>query len=425
MESLTAPALLGPTAAALADELVPFDAYLDGVFARIDAVEPAINALLPESHRRDRLEEDASAAPDGPLSRIPVGIKDIFHVDGMETRAGSELDPVSLRGSQGTVVARLLEAGALVLGKTVTCEFAFAQPGPTTNPHDPTRTPGGSSSGSAAAVAAGYTPLAIGTQTVDSTLTPASYCGVVGFMPTHRRAPLDGVIAFSPAMDHLGVFTQDVDGAALAAGILCDDWSAASAVEMPTLAVPNGRYLGRVESATRQVFEMQLDDLRNAGATIVEAAVLEDFEELYRVHYRLIAYEFAQVHERLFAAFGFRYGELARGLYDKGANLDMAALSEGLESSKTLRDTLRRVLKSKGASAWVSPASTGPAPRGLERIGDPAMGLPWTHAHLPAISIPAGTIGGLPIGLQLAGTPGGDEALLAVARWVELALSTA
>ena len=333
MVDLTAPALLQPTVDALRSETLPLDAYLDGVCSLIDQVEPTVRALLTEEHRRERLGEEAAAAPDGPLARVPVGIKDIFHVNGMETRAGSRLDPATLAGREGTIVGRLRAAGALVLGKTVTCEFAFAEPGPTANPHDPTRTPGGSSSGSAAAVAAGYAPLSIGTQTVDSTLTPAAYCGVVGFKPTHRRARLDGMIPFSPAMDQLGIFTQDVAGAGLAASVMCDAWNPAPPIDNPTLAVPIGRYLERVEPAARDAFGIQLADLAAAGARIVEIPALDDFEELYRVHYRLIAFEFAQIHEQRFGALGFLYGEMATGLYRKGADLDIDALTDGLQSA--------------------------------------------------------------------------------------------
>ena len=425
MLSLTAPALLGPTAAALRGDALPLDAYLDGVCSRVDALEPTIHALLADQQRRERLSNEAATAPDGPLRHIPVAIKDVFHVTGMETRAGSDLDPVTLRGDQGPVVDRLRAAGALVLGKSVTCEFAFSHPGPTTNPHDPARTPGGSSSGSAAAVAAGYTPLAIGTQTVDSTITPAAFCGVVGFKPSHGRVPLNGTVPFSPAMDQLGIFTQDVAGAALASSVLLDGWQPMPPTSTPTLAVPIGRYLERVPGEAREAFDSQLEDLRHAGATIVEVPELSDFEEVYRIHYRLIAYEFAQVHSTRFGAFGYRFSEKSQGLYRKGADLGEDAIQEGLIASHQLRTDLTRALVDAGASAWASPATTGPAPRGLDAIGDPAMSLPWTHTHLPAVTIPAGTLKGMPIGLQLAGHRREDEALLSVAEWVEVALATA
>ena len=423
MTSLTAPALLQPTVDAIREERLDIDDYLDTVCARIDEVEPTVHALIPERHRRVRLGDEAGRAPEGPLHQIPVGIKDMFRVDGMETRAGSNLDPVSLSGRQAAAVNRLRDAGALILGKTVTCEFAFAEPGPTANPHDPAHTPGGSSSGSAAAVAAGYTPLAIGTQTVDSTLTPASYCGVVGFKPTHGRAPLDGAVPFSPAMDHIGICAQDVEGVEVAAGVLCDDWQPVRPSLAVELAVPVGRYLERIEPDTAIAFEVQLNDLREAGAVINEVPVLDDFEELYRTHYDLIAYEFAQVHRRWFGAWGFLYGEKAAGLYRKGSGLDVTAVADGLQSSARLRGLLDKSLDQ--AVAWVSPSTTGPAPIGLDSIGDPAMGLPWTHARVPAVTIPAGTIRGMPVGLQLAGRAGGDEALLAAARWIEVAVNTA
>ncbi len=424
MAGLTAPALLGPTVDALRNETLPVDAYLDHLCARIEEVEPVIRALLPERHRRERLGAEAASAPDGPLAGIPVGVKDIFHVAGMETRAGSRLDPVTLAGSQGAIVDRLRSAGAIVLGKTVTCEFAFAEPGPTANPHDPTRTPGGSSSGSAAAVAAGYTPLAIGTQTVDSTITPAAYCGVVGFTPTRGRAPLDGALPFSPAMDHPGIFTQDVPGATLAAAVMCDSWEEAEPTHTATLAVPVGRYLGRAGSEAQAAFRRSLAALAEVGATIVEVPELDDFEELYRTHYRLIAYEFAQVHQRWFDAFGFRYGDQSAGLYRKGAGLGPETIDEGLQSSSHLRARLQEALAAHDADVWACPAATGPAPVGLDSVGDPAMSVPWTHARLPAITVPTGLVDAMPVGLQLVGRADGDEALLSIARWVEVALGT-
>jgi Asp-tRNA(Asn)/Glu-tRNA(Gln) amidotransferase A subunit family amidase len=425
VDRLTAPALLGPTTDALRSGTLPLDTYLDGVSRRIEAVEPTIRALVPEHDRRRRLAAEAEVAAPGPLAQIPVGIKDVFHVAGMETRAGSRLDPVTLAGRQGTVVDRLRDAGALVLGKTVTAEFAFSDPGPTTNPHDPTRTPGGSSSGSAAAVAAGYTPLAIGTQTVDSTITPASYCGVVGFKPTGGRAPLDGCIPFSPAMDHLGIFAQDVAGIAIAAAVVCDDWVPAAPVHRPVLAVPVGRYLQRATAATRNGFRSWVDDLEAGGAAVVEVPVLDDFEEVYRGHYRFIAYEFAQVHTRWFGSWGYRYGDGAAGLFRKGAALDPEVVGDGLRSSADLRSRLHGALDDVGADAWVAPAATGPAPPGLASIGDPAMGLPWTHARVPAITLPARRVDDMPVGIQLAGRAGADEALLSVAGWIEIALATA
>ncbi|MFE3768396.1 amidase family protein [Streptomyces sp. NPDC059122] len=204
---------------------------------RIDAVDPRIQAFVPEPGRRERLSaaarELAAAGPPGPAGRpalygIPVGIKDIVHVDGLPTRAGSALPPEELAGAQAAVVDRLSAAGALIAGKTVTAEFAVTAPGPTRNPHNPAHSPGGSSSGSAAAVAAGMIPLAIGTQTVGSMIRPAAYCGVVGFKPTYGRIPLDGVIPNASSFDTLGCYATELAGIALAAPVLCDGWRTAT-----------------------------------------------------------------------------------------------------------------------------------------------------------------------------------------------------
>jgi len=153
-----------------------------------------------------------------------VGIKDIFHVDGFVTRAGTRVPPERFAGPEAASVALLREAGALIAGKTVTTEFAYFEPGPTRNPHNPAHTPGGSSSGSAAAVAAGLCQLALGTQTIGSVIRPAAFCGVVGFKPSFGRIPTSGLVYFSRTIDHVGLFTQDLDGMELAASVLCRDW---------------------------------------------------------------------------------------------------------------------------------------------------------------------------------------------------------
>jgi Asp-tRNA(Asn)/Glu-tRNA(Gln) amidotransferase A subunit family amidase len=193
---------------------------------RICEFDRGIKAFLPEPGRRDRLERDARSVPGAglPLQGMPVGVKDIIRVDGLPTRAGSALPPEVFAGPQAPLVDRLRAAGALVAGKTVTAEFAVTAPGPTRNPRNRAHSPGGSSSGSAAAVAAGMVPLAVGSQTVGSVIRPAAYCGVAGFKPTHGRIPVEGVIANAPSFDTVGVFAPDVAGVALAASVLCDGW---------------------------------------------------------------------------------------------------------------------------------------------------------------------------------------------------------
>ena len=202
--------------------------YIDELCDRIDANDPYLHALLPETDRRSRLRTDAAALqtrfPDPasrpPLYAIPVGVKDTFPVDGFPTQAGSQLPPGLFVAPETTCVTMLRAAGVLILGKTVTTEFAYFEPGPTRNPHNLNHSPGGSSSGSVAAVAAGFCPLALGTQVIGSTIRPAAYCGIVGFKPTYGRIPTDGLVKCSDSVEHVGYFTQDVEGSAFVASLL-------------------------------------------------------------------------------------------------------------------------------------------------------------------------------------------------------------
>src|ERR1041385_2018446 len=223
---------LAATAIALRSGQLDLLGYIDQTCQRVETLDSQIQALLPEPDRNARLRREALALqaryPDPanrpPLYGILVGVKDIYNVDGFLTKAGSQVPPDLLTGAQAWCVTALKNQGALILGKTVTAEFAFIDPGPTRNPHNLEYTPGGSSSGSAAAVAAGFCSLAFGTQTIGSTIRPAVYCGIVGFKPSYGRIPMDGIIHFSETLDHVGLFTQDVAGMVLAASILCRDW---------------------------------------------------------------------------------------------------------------------------------------------------------------------------------------------------------
>src|SRR5579859_3700581 len=251
-------------------------AYINEICDRIEAEEPYIQALLPEDERRARLLVDAQALraryPDPasrpPLYGIPMGIKDMFFVDGFATRCGSLLPPETFQGPEGDYLTALRRAGAIILGKTVTTEFAYFEPGPTRNPHNPAYSPGGSSSGSAAAVAAGYCPLAIGTQVIGSTIRPAAFCGIVGFKSSHARIPINGWILSSDALEHIGIFTQDVAGATLAASLMCINWRSAEVSQsdtLPVLAVPEGPFLAQASQEGLAAFEKQLALLTQAG----------------------------------------------------------------------------------------------------------------------------------------------------------------
>src|SRR5258706_11715405 len=289
-------------------------AYIDDICNRIDAAEPHIHALLPEPERRSRLIADAVALearfPDPasrpPLYGIPLGIKDMFHVDGFLTRAGSRLPPELFSGSEAECVRTLRSAGALILGKTVSTEFAYFEPGPTRNPHNLQHTPGGSCSGSAAAVAAGFCPLALGTQTIGSTIRPAAFCGIVGFKPTYKRISTKGLIKCAESVDTVGFFTQDVAGVALIARILCKGWQALENFEsarLPVLGVPDGPYLAQASSEGLAAFEKQLTLIKNAGYTVRRVTAMEDIEAINHRHMRMVLAKMAQGHAEWFAQY--------------------------------------------------------------------------------------------------------------------------
>ncbi len=365
---LSAP--LAETATALHTGQLDLLAYLNDICDRIDTLEPEIHALLPEANRRARLLTEAQALqadfPDPanrpPLFGIPVGIKDIFFVDGFPTRAGSQLPAELFVGAEGDCVRALRSAGALMLGKTVTTEFAYFEPGPTRNPHNLEHTPGGSSSGSAAAVAAGFCPLAIGTQTIGSTIRPAAFCGIVGFKPSYGRIPNNGLILCSNTFDHVGIFTQDVAGAVLAASLLCHNWQVVEtgvSDALPVLGVPEGPYLAQASPEGLTAFENQLTHLEEAGYTLRRVTAMEDIEVINRRHSRIVFAEMTRVHAAWFAQYESLYRPRTA-----------AAIREGQEVS-------------------------------LEEL------------HFPAISLPAGrAANGLPLGFQCVGASMADERLL-------------
>jgi Asp-tRNA(Asn)/Glu-tRNA(Gln) amidotransferase A subunit family amidase len=419
---LVDPEPLGPLARELATDGTDVTTYVERRCERIDAVDPQIRAFVAERDRQGRLERAASylatryddPADRPPLYGVPVGIKDIYGVEGFPTRAGSELPPSEFTGPEATLVSRLRDAGAIVAGKTVTTEFAYAAPGPTRNPHDVTRTPGGSSSGSAAAVAAGMCPLAIGSQTIGSTLRPAAFCGVVGFKPSYGRAPLDGVLPLSQSVDHAGLFTADVEGARLASRVLCDDWVGATDVERPVCGVPEGPYLDRTSAAGRSGFEAALERLSTAGYEIRRVPAMEDFEAVERRHETLVAAEFALVHADRFDRYPDGISDSSAALARDGRGVGVGELADARAGRRELRDRLTDRMAEHGVDVWLSPAAVGPAPEGIDDTGDPVMNLPWTHAGMPSVSLPAGTTdAGLPLGLQCVGRAGADERLLA------------
>jgi Asp-tRNA(Asn)/Glu-tRNA(Gln) amidotransferase A subunit family amidase len=417
----------------LARDDPPAARYVDDALRRIEQSEPRILSLIPEEARAGRLRREAEAialeyplAPTRPgLFGVIVGVKDILRVDGFPTRAGSRLPPETFGGEEAEAVRRLRRAGALLLGKTVTTEFAYFVPGPTRNPRHLAHTPGGSSSGSAAAVAAGLCPLSLGTQTIGSVIRPASFCGIVGFKPSYRRIPVDGVIPLAPSLDHVGLFTGDVAGAALAASILCDGWNPAAAGR-PVLGIPAGPYLARAGEVSREHFARAIDRLAAAGFVVRSVDVMEDFDDIAAHHQTILAAEAAQVHAAWFDRFSELYHERTAQLIVNGRSIPHDELAGARDGQAVLRRELQAAMDRAGVDVWAAPSTVGPAPRGLESTGDPVMNMPWTQAGFPALTMPCGLDGdGLPLGIQLIARFFDDERLVAWAEAIEHALGVA
>lgn len=411
---------------------------LEALAAQFEDREDQVKAFVPEVDRFDRLRRDLdaleSAFPDPvrwpPLFGVPVGIKDVFRTDGFPTRAGSRVPPDVLIGREAEVVSRLRAAGALLVGKTVTTEFAYFAPGPTRNPRALDHTPGGSSSGSAAAVAAGLVPLAVGTQTIGSINRPAAFCGVVGLKPSYGRIPTDGLIPLAPSYDHVGFFTSDLMGAAYAGMVLVDDWQLAAANPVPgvrpRLAVPTDEaYLSSLSEVGKDHFESVLTTLEAEGFEVVRCAAFDDFAALRERHETLVAAEAARAHRKWFGRYRGRYDGRTAALIERGARVPDGDLRALRAEREVLRSRLESTLESERLDLWLTPAAPGPAPEGLDSTGDPVMNLPFTQAGLPMLTLPAGADeDDLPLGVQAVGRFGADEQLVAHAATLETVLAT-
>lgn len=417
-----APHPLATTAEALRSGKLDLHHYIDQTLRLIEVNDAEVHSLLPEPNRRERLQSEATQllaewpnpATRPPLFGLLVGVKDVFHVDGFVTHAGTAVPPEAFAGAEAIVVERLRKQGALILGKTVTTEFAYYEPGPTRNPHNLAHTPGGSSSGSAAAVAAGFAALTIGTQTIGSVIRPAAFCGIVGYKPSLHRIPSLGMVYFSPTIDHVGLFTQDAAGMKVAAAALLDDWrDVAGILPRPSLAVPVGEYLLQTSLEGLEAFEAQVARLREAGVRVVAVAALELVEELNTLHRQMVAAEFARQHAEIFPRYAELYRPRSRDIVMQGQAVTDGELETLRQNILLLRAELEAALDEAGVDAFICPAAPGAAPEGIGATGDPIMNLPWTHAGMPAITLPAGVAAnGLPLGMQMVARFGDDEELL-------------
>jgi len=402
--------------------------YADSLFQKIESRESEIKAIIPDTCEKQRVYEEISTLlesyPDPskrpPLFGLPVGFKDIIRIDGFPTRCGSSLPSDLFEGPQAECVSRLKKAGAFMMAKTVTTEFAFNEPGPTRNPYNPKHTPGGSSSGSAAGVACGFFPLALGSQTVGSVIRPAAFCGVVGFKPSYERIPITGVIPYSISADHVGTFTKDVSGIDLVMSVLTDNWQKFKDDRLPesiALGVPEGPYLNRATKNGRAFFEKQAARIQQAGFHVKRVHTFEDFERVERNHRRLIAGEMARYHAPWFEAQKDLYRPRTVEQIEKGFHVSDEEIESLQIEQHRLRDTIEAKMTSEAIDFWICPPATDHAPRGLKSTGDAVMNLPWTSAGLPVVTVPAGKDAlGLPHGVQIVGRFMEDEKLVPIAE---------
>jgi Asp-tRNA(Asn)/Glu-tRNA(Gln) amidotransferase A subunit family amidase len=372
----------------------------------------------------------------GKLHGVPLGIKDIFDTRDMPTEFGSPFWAGRMPRRDAAVVASLRAAGAVILGKTVTTEYAYFHPGKTKNPHNAAHTPGGSSSGSAAAVAASMVPGAIGSQTNGSVIRPAAYCGVVGFKPTRGLIPRSGALLLSRALDHVGVFARSVADAALLAETLAgfdeDDPDTGALARPPFVKVaasdpplpPRFAFVRtpawkHAEPVTAEAFAELAEAL---GERASEVELGESFARAYDLHRIVMEVEMAHnLHRDYETAGDLLSGEL-RGLIERGRQVLAIDYAGALAGSGPLNTMLDSVFDEY--DAILTPAAPGAAPRGLETTGNPVFCTLWTYLGTPAVTLPLLTSeAGLPIGVQLVGRRGNDARLLRTANWLVKALA--
>ena len=410
-------------AAMIAKKKISSEELVAACLARIEAREDAVQAweyLDPEAALAEARARDGGQ-PRGPLHGVPIGVKDIIDTADMPTAMGSPIYAGHRPAGDAACVALARAAGCVVLGKTVSTEFAGLHPGKTRNPHNPEHTPGGSSSGSAAAVADGMVPLAYGTQTGGSISRPAAFCGVVGFKPSHGTIPRAGLKLISDALDTIGVLGRSLDDVALLTAI--SSGRSADAFKYP-LDPP--LRLGRLRNApwsqAEAGVESKMDEaaatLRAVGASVDDVTLAAPFDELRAAHWDVMHFELARwlswEREQRAELLSPEMREMTTTGMTVETGRYQAALDLAAQGRALLVEAFGRY------DALLTPSAPGEAPAGLEATGDPVFNGVWTFLHVPTASLPVFSgPAGLPMGLQVAGPLRGDGRLLSVARWIE------
>jgi Asp-tRNA(Asn)/Glu-tRNA(Gln) amidotransferase A subunit family amidase len=366
---------------------------------RIKGMEPSIHAWVQVLPQRPTGR--------GRLSEIPFGVKDIVETLGLATEYGSPIYKGRIGTADAAIVREMRKRGAILLGKTQTTAFAYQTPAPTRNPRDLEHTPGGSSSGSAAAVAASMVPFTIGEQTRGSILRPASFCGVTGFKPTFGLLSMEGVLPLSRSLDTLGFFTHTPSDMSALWGALghsvgrSEDFDLGAPEPMPD-----------VEPAMASAFQNAIARLRSAGASIRPIDIAGTLAKLAEANLTVMLYEGARFHKQRYDQYGDRLADLA-DLVRQGLQISVERYDETLRYIDSCRPQFVELFKR--TPVILTPAAVGPAPAGLASTGDPRMNAPWTALGTPAISIPMPVGKALPLGLQLTAEHGNEDRVLRTA----------
>jgi len=398
--------------------------YAQALLSRINAVEPNVRAwfsvdretVLSEARK---CEAEARAGRfRGPLHGVPLGIKDIFYTKGLRTTMGSPVFANFIPQHDARAVARLKESGAVILGKCATTMFANLDPSPSRNPWNPEHTPGGSSSGSAAAVAARMCPGAVGSQTLGSVGRPASFNGVASLVPTQKRISLEHVFPLAWSLDHVGFFGRSVGDLELML-----DATAESSIEKPALrrsirlGIVRQFFYGRASNETQSVIDALAGKLQSSGFQIEEVQLPEIFAAAQAALRVIVRSEAASNHAELFPQHRESYGRKIRLLVESGMLLDAASYVRARRIRKKYQREMAQILER--FDAVITPAAIGTAPD-VTSTGDPVMNSPWTLADVPIVTLPCALgANGLPLGVQLSAAPLQEGSLLAVAKAIE------
>lgn len=379
--------------------------------------------------------ERLEGGPIGPLHGVPVGIKDIIDTADMPTERGSPLCAGRVPNSDASLVTRLRLAGAIVLGKTVTTEFAVFGPGKTRNPHDPRRTPGGSSSGSAAAVAADMLPIAIGSQTNGSTIRPAAFCGVLGYKPTRGLISRHGMLTLSPSLDHVGLFSRSIEDLALLGEVLSGfderDPGSSRSARLPLLetaasepplpprfAFVKTPHWPRADADTHAAWQGLCELLRAGPAEVEELELFPSALEAWRWHQTIMEAEMALHLDREWQTGAAQLSPGLREQLERGRQVTAFDYQYALSRIEPMYASFAELFE-QNYDAILTPSALGAAPLGLESTGDPAFCTLWTLCGMPAVSLPLlETPEGLPLGVQVVGARRADGKLLRTARWL-------